>query len=127
MEMKERFVLAIEALGLTVNAFEKGADISRGTIGRLDLGLRSDKLANIARAFPQVNLRWLLLGEKPIIIGAMDADAEQEEYRDNEALIEDLQARVARMGAEIEWLRGVVDAESRAIAALTGQTPSSEE
>lgn len=123
MELKERFIVAIEALGLTTNAFEKEAGISRGTVGRLEFGLRTDKLANIARAFPQLNLRYLLLEESPIILGAMDADALTEEKASaKEMLVEELNAKVARLSAEVEWLRSVVDAESRAIAALTGSS-----
>lgn len=61
--MKTRLLQFIETIGISQNAFEDKCGLTRGTITKLNLGLRTDKLAQIADAFPSLNLRWLLLGE----------------------------------------------------------------
>ena len=61
--MKARLLEFLKSQGISQNAFEDSCNLTRGTITKLNLGLRSDKLAQIASAYPQLNLRWLLLGE----------------------------------------------------------------
>lgn len=66
--MKKRLIEFFESLGITQNAFEDSCGLTRGTITKLNLGLRSDKLAQIASAYPELNLRWLLLGEGEMLL-----------------------------------------------------------
>ncbi len=65
--MKERILAYCEAVGITANAFEQKAGWSPSTIYNLNKGVRSDKLADAAIAFPDLNIRWLLTGEGPMI------------------------------------------------------------
>lgn len=67
--MKERLLDFIKSLGVSQNAFEDACGLSRGTITNLQKGIRSDKLAQIASAYPQLNVRWLLLGEGNMLFG----------------------------------------------------------
>lgn len=61
--MKERILAYCQMKGITPNAFETKAGWSPSTIYNLKKGVRSDKLADAALAFPDLNIRWLLTGE----------------------------------------------------------------
>lgn len=50
--------------GITANAFETKAGWSPSTIYNLNKGIRTDKLAQAAEAFPDLNIRWLITGEE---------------------------------------------------------------
>lgn len=67
--MKERLLEFLNSQGISQNAFEDTCGLSRGTISNLNKGVRSDKLALIAKAYPQLNIRWLLLGEGDMLLG----------------------------------------------------------
>lgn len=66
--MKERLLEYLKYRQLGQNAFEDSCGISQGTINKLNHGIRSDKLALIAKACPDLNLRWLLLGEGSMVL-----------------------------------------------------------
>ena len=66
--MKERLLAFYKHLGLSQNGFEDSCGLSRGTISNLNNGMRSDKLAQIAEKYPELNLRWLLLGEGEMML-----------------------------------------------------------
>lgn len=61
--MKDRLLAYCEFKGITPNAFEGKAGWSPSTIYNMNKGVRSDKLANVAIAFPDLDLRWLLTGQ----------------------------------------------------------------
>lgn len=61
--MKERLLKYLEYRKIGQNSFEKSVGWSNGTIYNLTNGIRSDKLASMAKICPDLNLRWLLLGE----------------------------------------------------------------
>lgn len=61
--MKERILAYCKMKGITPNAFETKAGWSPSTIYNLKKGVRSDKLADAAIAFPDLNIRWLLTGK----------------------------------------------------------------
>lgn len=65
--MKKRLISYLAYLGMGQNAFEKSVGISNGSIANMSKGLRSDNLAKIAETYPELNLRWLLLGEGNMI------------------------------------------------------------
>lgn len=67
--MKERLLEFLNSQGISQNAFEDTCGLSRGTISNLNKGVRSDKLALIAKAYPQLSIRWLLLGEGDMLLG----------------------------------------------------------
>ena len=66
--MKERLLVFIKSQGVSQNAFEDTCGLSRGTVTNLNKGVRSDKLAQIASAYPQLNIRWLLLGDGEMLL-----------------------------------------------------------
>lgn len=61
--MKERLLDYLKFRGIGQNAFENLCGLSLGTISKINLGLRGDKLAQIAVACPDLNIRWLLTGD----------------------------------------------------------------
>ena len=61
--MKERLLEFLRVREISNHAFERAAGLSDSTVYNLNKGLRSDKLAQIALAFPELNIRWLLTGE----------------------------------------------------------------
>lgn len=68
MSISERIRLLAESAGSQVKFAEK-TGILPPTISRIirqDGNVRSDNLALIARAYPDLNLRWLLIGEGPM-------------------------------------------------------------
>ena len=61
--MKSRLIEFLNHLKMGQNSFEISVGWSKGTIFNLNKGIRSDKLALLAAKHPELNLRWLLLGE----------------------------------------------------------------
>lgn len=51
------------------NAFENYCGLALGTISKINHGIRSDKVELIAKACPDLNIRWLLTGEGEMLIG----------------------------------------------------------
>ena len=73
--MKERLLEYLKYRKIGQNAFEDQCGISQGTINKINHGIRSDKLALIAKACPDLNLRWLLLGEGCMLLGNSNASS----------------------------------------------------
>lgn len=67
--MKNRILTFIGKIGISQREFCEKTDMPPGTITNMTYGPRADKIANIARAYPELNLRWLLLGEGDMFIG----------------------------------------------------------
>lgn len=66
--MKDRLLKYLKYRDVGQNAFEEFCGLSRGSINKINLGIRTDKLALIAKACPELNLRWLLLGEGEMLL-----------------------------------------------------------
>lgn len=63
MNLKERLIQFAEARGITINSMETKCGLSTSTLARCTDGLNTKNLAKVMRAFPELNVRWLLLGE----------------------------------------------------------------
>lgn len=85
--MKERLLEFLNSQGISQNAFEDTCGLSRGTISNLNKGVRSDKLALIACAFPEINLRWLLLGEGDMVMGSTNNNTAFQSNNDSTTVI----------------------------------------
>ena len=73
--MKERLLNYLKYRGLGQNSFEDLCGLSQGTINKINHGIRSDKLALIAKSCPDLNLRWLLLGEGEMLLEDSNTDS----------------------------------------------------
>lgn len=61
--MKGRLLQYLRYRGMGQNAFEEMCGLANGVINKINLGIRSDKLALIAEKCPDLNIRWLVTGE----------------------------------------------------------------
>lgn len=50
-------------LGIPVSAFERQCGMSNATVANMRKSLAQDKVENIARNYPQLNVAWLMTGE----------------------------------------------------------------
>lgn len=69
--MKDRFRELRKEKGLTLVEFSKSVDFSYSTISDVENGLRNPTarlLANIAKTYPDISLRWLLLGTESMYL-----------------------------------------------------------
>ncbi|MBO5661810.1 MAG: helix-turn-helix transcriptional regulator, partial [Tidjanibacter sp.] len=69
--MRTRLLQLIETEGLTKQQFAQKLSISPAAVTHILSGRNSPSLeiiAKIAATFPQCNLRWLILGELPMLI-----------------------------------------------------------
>lgn len=63
MTISDRIRHFEENQGITVKRFESTAGLSNGYVNGIRKGIGSEKLADILRAFPELNRNWLLFGE----------------------------------------------------------------
>lgn len=63
MTISDRIRHFAENQGITVKRFESTAGLSNGYVNGIRKGIGSEKLADILRAFPELNRNWLLFGE----------------------------------------------------------------
>ena len=75
--MKERLLRYLKHLKMGQNAFETHCGLSLGTISKINLGLRGDKIAQIAEACPDLNIRWLLTGEGKMLSESFQSDKDE--------------------------------------------------
>lgn len=72
MTTGERFALVLKEKGITQKSFSERTGYSEQSISKLMKGQtqspKSDLIAQIAILFPNVNLRWLLIGEGEMFI-----------------------------------------------------------
>ena len=61
--VKQRLVVYIKHLGITVRDFERRCNLSNGYIRGLKDSPRPNRLSDILSAYPQLNKTWLLTGE----------------------------------------------------------------
>lgn len=63
MTISDRIRHFADNQGITVKCFENAAGLSNGYVNGIRKGIGSEKLADILRAFPELNRNWLLFGE----------------------------------------------------------------
>lgn len=79
--MKDRIIAFCEAEKISRHAFLSAAGLAGSTLTTFGNGIRSDKLAKIALAYPQLDIRWLLTGEGGMYSRCADAAPDEEWYR----------------------------------------------
>ncbi len=63
MEFIDRLKLFIKFKGLGQTKFEELVGFSRGYISKVKTAIGADKLSNIVKVFPDLNLDWLITGK----------------------------------------------------------------
>lgn len=78
MTIGERFALVLKEKGITQKSFSERTGYSEQSISKLMKGQtqspRADLVAQIAVLLPDVNLRWLLVGEGEMFIDNQDSE-----------------------------------------------------
>jgi transcriptional regulator with XRE-family HTH domain len=87
MEIGERFALILKNKGITQKLFSQRTNYSEQAISKLIKGQtqspKADLIAQIATLFPDVNLRWLILGEGEMLKEGMSIADETQHELDN--------------------------------------------
>ena len=68
MELADRLKIFISYLGISNQSFEKQCGISGGTVSRLTSKSYRKTFDRISKAFPILNIEWLLTGEGEMLI-----------------------------------------------------------
>jgi transcriptional regulator with XRE-family HTH domain len=84
MTIGERFALVLKKKGVTQKSFAEKVGVTEQSISKLIKGQtqspKADLIAQLTIMFPDVNLRWLLIGEGEMLKEGMSiSDATQEE------------------------------------------------
>lgn len=61
--IKDRLILYIKHLKLSVRKFEENCDLANGYIKNIRLSITPDKLRKISLHYPELNTGWLMTGE----------------------------------------------------------------
>ena len=67
--LKDRIIAFIEKMGFTKAQFEKNAGLSNGFVDKSGDNSRRSSLDKISKAYPQLNMTWLLTGEGEMLKG----------------------------------------------------------
>lgn len=103
MGFKERLIQYIyDVHKCGYNKFEKKCEIPIGTVNGIGRGMSTYNLGKIMEACPDLNVRWLILGE-----GEMQYKVEEEKPQN---------AIPAEVQAELDELRSLVDQQQKLIA-----------
>lgn len=121
--MKERLLEYLKYRKIGQNSFEKSVGWSNGTIYNLTNGIRSDKLASMAKICPDLNLRWLLLGEGEMLNNEkrdLYSQETTELKKDKERLIKDkeyLMEELSRVSKDNSKLISLLEVSQKKVAA----------
>lgn len=107
--MKKRLLDFLAYLGMGQNAFEKSVGMSIGSISGMTKGMRADNLAKIMVKYPELNIKWLLLGEGNMLIEkSQESNASTNEIIEEQNktiallrdIIADMRVQIAELKAE---------------------------
>ena len=87
MTVGERLGLVLKKKGVTQKSFSKKVGVTEQSISKLIKGQirspKADLIAQIARLFPDVNLRWLIIGEGEMLREGMTVSDETKNELNN--------------------------------------------
>lgn len=63
VSVKDRLIIYIEYLRISIRAFEMKAGLSNGYVNNISKSISLDKLQKIKQKFPDLNLSWITLGD----------------------------------------------------------------
>lgn len=70
MSVKERLKSYLKLKNITIQRFEMMCGLSNGYVSNMRKGIGEDKLEQISKIFPDMNMSWLVLGEGEMLKGA---------------------------------------------------------
>jgi len=140
MEERRELVGRIKELiaytGMSVRQFEMRCEFSNGFINNLRNSIGSDKLSQIHKQFPEINIMWLISGEGVML----KSDEEKAEYykmreiekiRNKEEfevvfkqLLQDKDATIKTLNEQITMLNNRIDSMLKMMNSLISQSSS---
>lgn len=78
MSIRQRLKDFLTYMKLSEGAFEKKVDVSKGYVSNVKGGIGSTTLLKISKHFPELNTKWLINGEGPMIWSGSNELNEQE-------------------------------------------------
>ena len=90
-ELKERILSFIEEKGMTQRAFEVSCEITIGTLKNVGEGMNSVNIGKIMLHYPELSIRWLLLGEGDMLLKTQNQVSESPEYLELKKKCDDLE------------------------------------
>lgn len=63
MTFKDRLIEFLKHIGIGQTNFESITGLGRASISKIKDGMSSPNLAKIAKAYPELNINWLITGE----------------------------------------------------------------
>lgn len=112
MTTKDRTLRFIAHKGLSVKKFEEICGLSNGYLNSMKSGYGNSKLAQVLRAFPELNRDWLVYGEGEMIKG--DSIQQEETLTpiptieatpmQEDTLVAELRAQIERLESKIDNL-----------------------
>lgn len=67
MAVKERIIEFIKFKNISVRKFESLCGLSYSYINNMRVSIQPDKIQNIAKQFPELNITWLLTGSGDMV------------------------------------------------------------
>jgi transcriptional regulator with XRE-family HTH domain len=106
MTIGERFALILKKKGITQKSFSKRAKYSEQAISKLIKGQtqspKADLIAQLTVMFPDVNLRWLLIGEGEMLKEGMSVADETQQ------ILDDLQIENSKLRNDLLLAQGKI-------------------
>ncbi len=84
--VRGRLLMFIHHLGIPVSAFERQCGMSNATIANMRKSLAQDKVENIAKNYPSLNITWLMTGEGEMLNEKPKAEVDEQPQRDSRHL-----------------------------------------
>lgn len=72
--IKDRLILYIKHLKLSVRKFEENCDLANGYIKNIRLSITPDKLRKISLHYPELNTGWLMTGEGEMLKSSVNIE-----------------------------------------------------
>jgi hypothetical protein len=72
--IKDRLIIYINHLGISVRKFEIECELSNGYIKNIRQSIMPDKLRKIALCYPELNTGWLMTGEGEMLKSSVSID-----------------------------------------------------
>lgn len=119
LEQGIRLETILKELGITQNNFAKLVGISQAYVSLMLSGKKSisySVIQNITKYLPQVNIKWLLLGEGEMFIEQKSEEVQKSDIdhkpvkwiQDLAAMLDQYESRIARLEAEVTELKNII-------------------
>lgn len=110
--VKQRLITFIKYKGLSQAKFEKAIGVSNGFVNNISKSIGAEKMQRILSVYPELNSKWLLLGEGEML---KTEEFENPMVQKTADLLDKL---VASMEATIESQKQVIEAQKAEIERL---------